>query len=123
MEAGKSVRGAVEAAIADLSYLHGGRLREVVIHAVDREGTAHVAAINVQEPVFYPYWNEDPDQPEQRPAEAVSLPFARWALYIGVPSPGRAQSAPPKSGSEDWVRSAEMAPPFVPDAPLFCQRI
>lgn len=63
MEAGKSARGAVEAAIEDLSHLRGGRL------------------------------------------------------------PGRAQSAPAKSGSEDWVRSAKMAHLFESDALLFCQRI
>jgi len=77
MKAGKSVHGAVEAAIEDLSHLRGGHLRELVIHAADREGTAYVAAVNVQEPVFYQYWNEDLKQPEQRTADAVSLSFTR----------------------------------------------
>jgi isoaspartyl peptidase/L-asparaginase-like protein (Ntn-hydrolase superfamily) len=76
MEAGKSVRGAVEVAIDDLSHLRGGRLRELVIHAVDCEGSPCVAAVNIDASVFYQYWNEDLQQPERRVAEAISLTFA-----------------------------------------------
>jgi isoaspartyl peptidase/L-asparaginase-like protein (Ntn-hydrolase superfamily) len=76
MEAGKSVRGAVEVAIDDLSHLRGGRLRELVIHVVDREGSAYVAAVNTEGSVFYQYWNEDLQQPERRVAEAISFTFA-----------------------------------------------
>lgn len=75
MEAGKSVRSAVQAAIDDLLYLRGGRLRELVIHAVDCDGETYVVAINVQEPVFYQYWSEELKQPEQRIAEAESVSF------------------------------------------------
>lgn len=76
MEAGKSVDAAVRTAIDDLSHLRGGRLRELIIHAIDREGTEHVAAVNAEAAVFYQYWNEDLRQPERRAAEAVSLTFA-----------------------------------------------
>jgi L-asparaginase len=76
MEAGKSPQGSVRAALDDLSRLRGGRLRELVIHAVDREGSAYVAAINTEGSVFYQYWNEDLKQPERRVAEAISLTFA-----------------------------------------------
>jgi N4-(beta-N-acetylglucosaminyl)-L-asparaginase len=76
MEAGKSPRAAVRAAIDDLSHLRGGLLRALVIHAVNREGTAHVAAVNAEAAVFYQYWNEDLPQPECRVAEAISLTFA-----------------------------------------------
>jgi isoaspartyl peptidase/L-asparaginase-like protein (Ntn-hydrolase superfamily) len=76
MAAGQSAQAAVHAAIDDLSHLRGGLLRALVIHAVDREGTAHVAAVNAEAEVFYQYWNEDLRQPDRRPAEAVSLTFA-----------------------------------------------
>jgi isoaspartyl peptidase/L-asparaginase-like protein (Ntn-hydrolase superfamily) len=75
MEAGKSPQAAVRAAIDDLSHLRGGRLRELVIHAVDCEGSACVAAVNIEAPVFYQYWNEDLQQPERRAAESISLTF------------------------------------------------
>ena len=51
-------------------------LRESTIHAIDRDGTASVAAVNAEAPVFYQYWNEDLQQPERRVAEAISLTFA-----------------------------------------------
>ena len=73
MEAGKSVDAAVRAAIEDLSHLRGRLLRALVIHAVDREGKAHVAAVNAEAPVFYQYWNEDLNQPDCCAAEIVSL--------------------------------------------------
>jgi L-asparaginase len=76
MEAGKSPQAAAQAALDDLSYLRGGRLRELVIHAIDREGSAHVAAVNIDDTVVYQYWNEDQQQPERRVAEAISLTFA-----------------------------------------------
>ena len=76
MAAGKSAQAAVQAALDDLSHLRGGLLHALVIHAVDREGTAHVAAVNAEATVFYRYWNEDMPQPERRAAEAVSLTFA-----------------------------------------------
>jgi L-asparaginase len=76
MAAGQSARAAVHAAIDDLSHLRGGLLRALVIHAVDREGTAHVAAVNAEAKVFYQYWNEDLRRPERRTAEAVPLTFA-----------------------------------------------
>ena len=76
MEAGKSVDAAVRTALDDLSHLRGGRLRELVIYTVDRDGTAYAAAVNAVAEVFYQYWNEDLRQPERRAAEAVSLTFA-----------------------------------------------
>lgn len=75
MEAGKSPRAAVQAALDDLSHLRGGRLRELVIHAIDREGSAYVTAVNIDESIFYQYWNEDLQQPERRVAESISLNF------------------------------------------------
>ena len=76
MEAGKSVDAAVRAAIEDLSHLRGGRLRELIIHAIDCDGEAYVAAVNAEAPVFYLYWNEDLRRAERRAAEAISLTFA-----------------------------------------------
>jgi L-asparaginase len=75
MEAGKSPQAAVQAALDDLSHLRGGRLRDLVIHAVDREGSVYVAAINIADPVSYQYWNEDLQQPERRVADSISLTF------------------------------------------------
>ena len=76
MEVGKSPEAAVRAAIDDLSHLRGGRLRELIVHAIDRDGTAYAAAINAGATIFYQYWNEDLQQPERRVAEAISLTFA-----------------------------------------------
>ena len=63
-------------AIEDLSHLRGGRLRELIIHAIDCDGEAYVAAVNAEAPVFYQYWNEDLRRAEPRAAEAVTCPFA-----------------------------------------------
>ena len=75
METGASAQTAVRAAIEDLSHLRGGRLRELIIHAIDRDGAAYVAAVNAEAPVFYQYWREDLPQPERRAAEAVTCAF------------------------------------------------
>jgi isoaspartyl peptidase/L-asparaginase-like protein (Ntn-hydrolase superfamily) len=75
MEAGKPPQAAVQAALDDLSHLRGGRLRDLVIHAVDREGSAYVAAINTADSISYQYWNEDLQQPERRVADSISLAF------------------------------------------------
>lgn len=77
LEAGRSARDAVHAAIDDLSRLGGGLLRKLVIHAVDRDGDVHVAAVNSQTATFYRYWNDGMARPECRPAEPVSIEFAR----------------------------------------------
>jgi len=75
MEIGKSAHAAVHAAIENLSHLSGGILRKLVIHAIDRDGNAHVAAVNAETPVFYQYWKEGLQQPERRAVEAVPLSF------------------------------------------------
>jgi L-asparaginase len=76
METGKSPRDAVRAAIENVAHLSGGLLRTLVVHAIDRNGDAHAAAVNAGAPVYFQYWNEDLPQPECRQSEAVSL-FSR----------------------------------------------
>jgi isoaspartyl peptidase/L-asparaginase-like protein (Ntn-hydrolase superfamily) len=82
MEIGKSVHAAVHAAIENLSDLSGGQLRELAIHAIDRNGTVHVAALNSKTPVFYQYWNEDLEQRERRMAEAFTLSFRHHVQHF-----------------------------------------
>ena len=69
MARGSSPRRAVQAAIEDLSHLRHGVLRTCVVHAIDREGNVHVAAINATAPIYYRYWHEDLARPEVREAE------------------------------------------------------
>jgi N4-(beta-N-acetylglucosaminyl)-L-asparaginase len=73
METGKSSREAVHAAIENLSHLSGGLLRTLVIHAIDRDGNPHVAAVNAGRQIFYQYWEESLPKPECREAEGMSL--------------------------------------------------
>jgi N4-(beta-N-acetylglucosaminyl)-L-asparaginase len=73
MAQGKTPRDAVQAAIEDVSRLRSGILRTLVIHAIDPDGNAHVAAINAATPIYYHYWNEDLAKPERREAEMVRL--------------------------------------------------
>jgi isoaspartyl peptidase/L-asparaginase-like protein (Ntn-hydrolase superfamily) len=73
MAQGKSPRDAVQAAIEDVSRLRSGILRTFVTHAIDPDGSAHVAAINASTPIYYQYWNEDLAKPERREAEMVRL--------------------------------------------------
>jgi len=74
MEIGESPREAVHAAIKDLSHLSGGLLQALVIHAIDRDGKPHVAAVNAKRPIFYQYWEEGLPKSERREAERISLP-------------------------------------------------
>jgi L-asparaginase / beta-aspartyl-peptidase len=84
MEIGKSARDAVHAAIENISHLRGGLLRALVVHAIGRDGNAHVAAVNAEAPIFYWYWNEDLPKPERRETEAVRGARPRaWAVTTG----------------------------------------
>jgi N4-(beta-N-acetylglucosaminyl)-L-asparaginase len=74
MAQGKSPRDAVQAAIEDVSRLRSGILRTFVIHAIDPDGNAHVAALNASTPIYYQYWNEDLAKPERRESEMIELP-------------------------------------------------
>jgi isoaspartyl peptidase/L-asparaginase-like protein (Ntn-hydrolase superfamily) len=74
MAQGKSPGEAVLAAIEDVSRLRSGILRTFVIHAVDTDGNAHVAAFNASAPIYYQYWNEDLARPERREAEMIEVP-------------------------------------------------
>jgi isoaspartyl peptidase/L-asparaginase-like protein (Ntn-hydrolase superfamily) len=73
MAQGKSPIAAIRAAIEDMSNLHDGLLRAIVIHAVDPDGNAHAAAINATNPIFYQYWHEDLPSPVRRKAETMRL--------------------------------------------------
>ena len=81
LENGKSVREAVHSAIKDISELKEGLLRTLTIHAVNREGDAHVATVNADKPVHYCFWREDMSKPDCRIAEPVDVP----ALHGGRP--------------------------------------
>jgi N4-(beta-N-acetylglucosaminyl)-L-asparaginase len=55
LETGTSIRGAVENAIESLAALKEGRLGGLTLHAVDREGSARVVALNISKPIHYWY--------------------------------------------------------------------
>ena len=76
MEAGKSVDAAVRTAIDDLSHLRGGRLRELVIHAVDRDGTAMRPPSMRRPQSFINTGTRTCGSRSCRAAEAISLTFA-----------------------------------------------
>jgi isoaspartyl peptidase/L-asparaginase-like protein (Ntn-hydrolase superfamily) len=77
LELGKSVHEAVENAVKDLAALTEGLIGGVTIHAVDRNGTACVVAVNVPDTVHYWYW-----------CETMAGPQCRSAEHIGKTSPG-----------------------------------
>jgi N4-(beta-N-acetylglucosaminyl)-L-asparaginase len=76
MEQGDSPRQAVHAAVGDLAMLAGGALRSLVVHAIGRDGGAHVVAVNAARPIKYQYWCEGMPEPECREAEPLE---AQWS--------------------------------------------
>jgi isoaspartyl peptidase/L-asparaginase-like protein (Ntn-hydrolase superfamily) len=70
---GQSAEEAVHAAIEDVSSMKGGVLRALVIHAIDRDGGAYAAAINVEKPITYQYWNENLRGSECREVKRIDI--------------------------------------------------
>jgi len=77
LEFGMTVHEAVENAVKDLTALPGGLLGGLTIHAIDRGGNARVAAVNIDEPVYYWYWCETMLRAECRRAEQIRISPSR----------------------------------------------
>ncbi|MEC4592476.1 MULTISPECIES: isoaspartyl peptidase/L-asparaginase [Nitrospirillum] len=71
LQLGKSLREAVDLAVADLAELREGFLAGVVIHALDAHGNHEVVSFRCGPAIRYWYWDPSLSAPEERVARTV----------------------------------------------------
>lgn len=73
MKMGLAVAAAVDAAVDDLRGLKGGLLDRITIHAIDKDGTDRVVAVNARQERSFWRWRDGEDRPRRIVAERVCL--------------------------------------------------